>query len=58
MTKLQMSVSMFCFCLLILGVVSLFFGSPKLGIYCNTLVLAIQSILVFQQILMKNNKER
>ncbi|MGT2637036.1 hypothetical protein ACVRWL_04455 [Streptococcus ratti] len=57
MTKKQMAVNLFCFGLLILGAISLMLGYIELGIYSNTLVLAIQSILVFQQILLKNNKE-
>ena len=57
MTKLQMSVNIFCFFLLLLGVIGLFFGYVKSGIYCNTLVFAIQSILIAQQVILKNNSE-
>lgn len=57
MTKIQMAVGLFCFGLLILGVISLMLGYIELGIYGNTLVFAIQSILVAQQITLKNRKE-
>lgn len=52
-----MAVGLFCFGLLILGVISLMLGYIELGIYGNTLVFAIQSILVAQQITLKNRKE-
>ena len=55
MTKSQLSVSIFCFSMLILGVICLFLGYANLGIYCNILVFAIQSILIAQQLILRNN---
>lgn len=55
MTKPQIFSSSFCFFMLILGAVSLLSGNKELGIYCNTLVIALQSILICQQVILRNH---
>lgn len=56
--KLQMSTSLLCFCMLILGAISLFFGYVEPAIYCNTFVFALQSILIGQQLILGNRNKR
>lgn len=55
MTKMQLFFNILCFCLLLLGAFRLLSGHIESGIYLNTLVVALQSILIAQQVILKNN---
>lgn len=57
MTNLEKTSNLLCFGLLLLGAISLLFGDAIWGIYLNTLVIALKSILIAQQITLKNRKE-
>lgn len=57
MTQLEKTGNLLSFGLLFVGAISLLFGDAIWGIYLNTLVIAIKSILIAQQITLKNRKE-
>ncbi|HFI0216296.1 TPA: hypothetical protein ACGOVI_001497 [Streptococcus suis] len=57
MTKLEKTSNLLSFGLLFVGAISLLFGDAILGVYLNTLVIAVKSILIAQQITLKNRKD-
>lgn len=57
MTNLEITSNLLYFGLLLLGAISLLFGDVFWGIYLNTLVIALKSILIAQQITLKNRKD-
>lgn len=57
MTNLEKTGNLLCFGLLLLGAISLLFGGAIWGIYLNTFVIALKSILIAQQITLKNRKD-
>ncbi|HEL2413283.1 TPA: hypothetical protein TZW92_001850 [Streptococcus suis] len=57
MTNLEKTSNLLSFGLLFVGAISLLFGDAIWGIYLNTVVIALKSIFIAQQITLKNRKD-